>query len=129
MIRLTGLLMAVLFAVGAFPFSAALADDYDELYPENLSEGHLSATAAILIEADSGRVVFEKNPDERMYPASTTKILTVWLALMMAENLEGGSYDNKLENAFPVSENAVNLAPDESSAKFAAGEEVRLIDL
>ena len=129
LIRLAGLLMAVLFAVAAFPFSMALADDYDELYPENLSEGHLSATAAILIEADSGKVIFEKNADERMYPASTTKVLTVWLALVMAENLEGGSYDSKLENAFPVSENAVNLAPDESSAKFAAGENVRLIDL
>ena len=128
-IRLAGLLLAVLFLLSSFSLPAARADDYDERYPEFLSEGHLSATAAILIEADSGNVVFEKNADERMYPASTTKILTVWLALVMAENLEGGSYDSKLENAFPVSENATNLAPDESSAKFAAGENVRLIDL
>ena len=127
-IRLAGLLMAVLLLVSSFSPSA-LADEYDERYPEFLSEGHLTATAAILIEADSGNVVFEKNADERMYPASTTKILTVWLALMMAENLEGGSYSSKLENAFPVSANATNLAPDESSAKFAAGENVRLIDL
>ena len=126
--RIAALLMAALLFACALP-PAALADEYDPLYPEYLSEGHLSATSAIVIEADSGKVVFEKNPDQRMYPASTTKILTVWLALMMADNLEGASYAEKLETKFTISENAVNLAPDESSAKFAAGEEVRLIDL
>ena len=122
-IRLAGLLLAVLFFLRAFP-APALADEYDERYPELLAEGHLTASAAILLEADSGRVIFEKNADQRMYPASTTKILTVWLALAMGDSLE-----EKMETKFPVSENAVNLAPDESSAKFAAGEEVRLIDL
>ena len=113
---------AVLMLCALFP--AALADEYDENYPELLSEGHLTASSVILIEADTGRVIFEKNPDQRMYPASTTKILTVWLALTMGESLEDG-----LETRLPLSENAVNLAPDESSAKFAAGENVRLIDL
>ncbi len=113
---------AVLMLCALFP--AALADEYDENYPELLSEGHLTASSVILIEADTGRVIFEKNPDQRMYPASTTKILTVWLALTMGESLEYG-----LETKLPLSENAVNLAPDESSAKFAAGENVRLIDL
>ncbi|MBR6187215.1 MAG: D-alanyl-D-alanine carboxypeptidase [Clostridia bacterium] len=127
-IRSLGLLLAALLFVSLFP-APALADEYDPLYPEYLSEGHLSATSAILIEADSGKVVFEKNADERMYPASTTKILTVWLALMMAENLEGETLQEKLQTKFPLSENATNLAPDESSAKFATGEEVRLIDL
>ena len=125
--RLKALLLAALLCVPAFfapCLSPALADEYDERYPENLAEGHLTATAAILIEQDSGQVVFEKNADERMYPASTTKIMTVWLALMMADSLPEG-----LETTFPVSANATNLAPDESSAKFAIGEEVRLIDL
>ena len=122
-IRLMGFLAAAVLTLAAL-CPASLADEYDKNYPELLSEGHLTATAAILIEADSGRVIFEKNADERMYPASTTKILTVWLALMLGDSLENGM-DTKL----PVSENAVNLAPDESSAKFAAGEQVQLIDL
>ena len=122
-IRLMGFLAAaVLMAAALCPH--AFADEYDKNYPELLSEGHLTAASAILIEADSGRVVFEKNADERMYPASTTKILTVWLALMMGDSLENG-----MNTKLPVSENAVNLAPDESSAKFAAGENVGLIDL
>lgn len=121
--RLAELMAAAVLMLSAL-FPAALADEYDKNYPELLAEGHLTASSAILIEADTGRVIFEKNPDQRMYPASTTKILTVWLALMMGDSLEYG-----LETKLPLSENAVNLAPDESSAKFAAGENVRLIDL
>jgi len=113
-----GLLLAVLLCLPVFA-APALADDYDPLYPELLAEGHLSAASAILIEAESGKVIFEKNAEQRMYPASTTKILTVWLALTMGDP----------EQKYTVSENAVNLAPDESSAKLAAGEQVKLIDL
>lgn len=122
-IRLAALVAAAVVWLSAL-CPAALADEYDKNSPEKLSEGHLTATAAILIEADSGRVIFEKNPDERMYPASLTKIMTVWLALMEADYLEDG-----LETTFTVSDRAVALAPDESSAKFASGEQVRLIDL
>ena len=114
--RLLGLLAAVLLCVSLFP-APALADEYDPLYPEYLSEGHLSATSALLIEADSGKVVFEKNADQRMYPASTTKILTVWLALVMGESLE-----EKMETKFPVSANAANLAPDVNGGRSGGGE-------
>lgn len=41
----------------------------------------VSAYSAVVIEADSGRVIFEKNPDERMPMASTTKIMTALLCL------------------------------------------------
>ena len=122
-IRLMALLMAALLAVPLFCVPA-LADEYDPNFPELLSEGHLTATSAILIEAESGKVIFEKNADEPMYPASTTKILTVWMALNMADMLPDG-----LDTKFTVSEYAVNLSPDESSAKLAAGEQVKLIDL
>ena len=41
--------------------------------------------AAILIDRDSGRVLFEQNADKRLYPASTTKIMT---AVLVLENLQ-----------------------------------------
>ncbi len=41
----------------------------------------VSAYSAVVIEADSGRIIFEKNPDERMPMASTTKIMTALLCL------------------------------------------------
>ena len=40
-----------------------------------------SATAAILIDADSGRVLYEKQADRQMLIASTTKIMTALVAL------------------------------------------------
>lgn len=41
----------------------------------------LNAEAALLISPDSGMVLYEKNADERRYPASTTKIMTALLTL------------------------------------------------
>ncbi len=41
----------------------------------------ISATSAILIEATTGRVIYEKNPDEQRAPASLTKMMTGILAL------------------------------------------------
>lgn len=45
----------------------------------------LSAESATLIDADTGQVLFSKNPDQPMFPASTTKALT---ALIIAEDLK-----------------------------------------
>jgi len=43
--------------------------------PEN------SARAAVLMEVETGRVLYEKNPHEKLPMASTTKIMTAILAL------------------------------------------------
>lgn len=37
--------------------------------------------SAILIDADTGRILYEKNIDSKIYPASTTKIMTATLVL------------------------------------------------
>ena len=82
--RLVCLLLTVLMlAVCACPAALASSSDYDSNHPEKLNDTDLSASAAILIEVNSGMVVYEKNADVRMYPASTTKILTTYLALLM----------------------------------------------
>lgn len=47
----------------------------------------LSSASAILMEASTGTVLFEKNPDEVRSPASITKIMTL---LLIFENLEKG---------------------------------------
>lgn len=41
----------------------------------------LQAEAAILIEASSGTILYEKNATQKMYPASMTKMLTALVAL------------------------------------------------
>ncbi|MBR4890984.1 MAG: D-alanyl-D-alanine carboxypeptidase [Clostridia bacterium] len=37
--------------------------------------------AAFLLNTDTGKVLYDKNPDKKMYPASTTKIMTAYLVL------------------------------------------------
>ena len=41
----------------------------------------LAASAAILIEESTGTILYEKNADQKMYPASMTKVLTALVAL------------------------------------------------
>ena len=43
----------------------------------------ISAPSAILMEASTGQVVYEKNPDEECPPASVTKIMTLLLILTL----------------------------------------------
>lgn len=48
----------------------------------------VTAGAAILIDANTGNVLYEKNADKKMYPASTTKIMTALVALDAVQNEE-----------------------------------------
>lgn len=94
---------------------------WDETHPELLDNDMLYARSAILIEASTGEVLFEKNADEIMYPASTTKILTGYIALQMAD----------LENDIvTVSQNAIDLVPPTyQKVPLSAGEEIPIMDI
>lgn len=51
----------------------------------------VSAQAAILMDADTGAILYSKNINEKLYPASTTKIMTCLLAR------EKGNLDDMVE--------------------------------
>ena len=94
---------------------------WDEKHPELLDGGMLYARSAILIEASTGEVLFEKNADEILYPASTTKILTCYIALQMAD---------LANDVVTISQNAVDLVPPTySTIPVSAGERVPMGDL
>jgi len=59
------------------------------------------AKQAILVDMNTGAVLFEKNADDLMPPASMSKLMTV---TMVFERLKDGSL--KMEDTFPVSEKA-----------------------
>ena len=50
-------------------------------YGMQLSESELYARSACLMDADSGRVLYSKNSEQKLPMASTTKIMTCILAL------------------------------------------------
>ncbi len=68
----------------------------------------------------TGSVLYAKNLYERLYPASTTKILTAYIALTHCDDLD----------AFvTVSHSAVDLEPDSSVCGLKEGDVIRLRDL
>lgn len=50
-------------------------------FADNNSQLSISAEAAILIHKDTGKILYSKNANKKMYPASTTKIMTAILAI------------------------------------------------
>lgn len=80
----------------------------------------LNATspAAILVNTNTGKIMYEKNAYQTMYPASTTKMMTAILAL---ENCD-------LTDTAIVSQNAVIL-PEGYLCDLQVGEEVSINDL
>jgi D-alanyl-D-alanine carboxypeptidase (penicillin-binding protein 5/6) len=50
-------------------------------------EDELTARAAILVDAASGKVLYEREPDLRLPPASTTKVITAIVALESGRQL------------------------------------------
>ena len=61
---------------------------YDMSAPQNLSPEHLYAQSALLIDMDTGETLFTKNARVRMYPASTTKIMTLLLGIESGISLD-----------------------------------------
>ncbi|MGN0161772.1 MAG: D-alanyl-D-alanine carboxypeptidase family protein [Lachnospiraceae bacterium] len=68
------------------------------------TELSLSAVAAILMEASTGTVIYEKNCDERLRPASVTKIMTL---LLIFDALDAGKIG--LNDTVSVSEHAASM--------------------
>lgn len=74
------------------------------------AEPHLSARAAILMDAESGEVLYAKDPQRRLAPASTTKILT---ALLILERLDPNRKVMVSPTAVDVVPSKVGLEPGE----------------
>jgi len=90
-------------------------------------EPTISAPHAILIDADSGSVLYEKSPDELIFPASLAKLMTVEYVF---NELKAGRI--KLDDEYPVSEYAWRKggAPSHSSTMYAAlNSRIRVEDL
>lgn len=95
------------------------AAPYDEEHPELLEPDQIYGTAAIVMEFGSGDIVFEKNADMILYPASTTKIMTVLLGIL----------SGSLDDTVTASANAVNMPEDATTMGLREGEEIGMMDL
>ena len=103
----------------------AYADDTvagQEITPAGPGAFDVPCAAAILIDEDSGTVLYEKNADEARHIASITKVMTL---LLTFEALEAGKIS--LEDYVPVSEHAYSMGG--SQIWLEPGEQMTLNDM
>ena len=98
---------------------APAAGESGEATPQNLTADDIRGEAAILIDADTGSVLFEKNANEKLYPASTTKIMTALLALEYGH----------LDDTVTVPKSIAKLPKDSSLVPLKPGEKLTMRDL
>jgi D-alanyl-D-alanine carboxypeptidase (penicillin-binding protein 5/6) len=111
-------LLAVVVAVGIALGGTAYAANNSVQGAKKADEGYdADAPTAILIEASSGSVLFEKNADELRAPSSMMKLMTAEVIFHAIQ--QGGV---KLTDQYVVSENAWRKggAPAGGSTMFAA---------
>ena len=118
---------ALLVSLGALAFAAtsahkpgkpaAVAVAPKKEAPRNKDEPIINAPHAILIAAENGGVLFERDPDKLIFPASLAKLMT---AEYVFHELKEGRI--KLTDEYTVSENAWRKggAPSHGSTMFAA---------
>lgn len=92
------------------------------LWPKKVHLDGLISPDAILLEADSGEVLAEKNADTQIYPASMTKMMTVLLAIEAEPDLD--RQVTVPEDIFPTLKQE-----GASMAGFKSGEVVTVRDL
>lgn len=72
--------------------------------PVSANSLDLNAKSAILMDSTSGKVIYEHNADQKLRPASVTKVMTI---LLIFESLENGTI--KLTDTVPCSEKAMSM--------------------
>ena len=108
MIKLVNRILISLLLITQFSFASYIDTD---------------AEMAVVIDADTGKVLFEKDKDKKTYPASMTKIMTT---LIVFEKLSNGTLT--LDDKFLVSERA--WREREGSSMFVeVDKEIRVEDL
>ena len=101
-----------LFFVGAMIVSAE----------ETVSDLAPNSKSAILLDATTGTILYKKNENERLAPASMTKVMSM---LLIMEAIDGGSLS--LEDEVVISENAASMGG--SQVYLQAGEVYQVKEL
>ena len=119
--RFLALFLTLVLSLCLVPFASAAGDDGPTL-PE---DPDILAKAALLMDVETGTVVYAKNEHEELYPASLTKIMT---ALLTLEAIDEGklTMDQELTATASALE---GLASDGSSAGIKVGETMSVRNL
>lgn len=109
------------YNAGKFPVQQvkALRDWLPVTSDIQLANREIQAKSALLIDSTTGEVLFHKNAHARMYPASTTKLMTALIALERT----------KLDEKVTVGDEILLQGDGESSAGLELGQTLTMNDL
>ncbi len=110
--KFINVIIAVFIIISILPPSSIIAKEQIQL----------KSDSALLVDASSGKVLFEKNINEKLFPASITKIMT---ALLVMESLEKGEIS--LDEKVTISDNAWKMGG--SQVFLGTGEEQTIENL
>jgi len=104
-------------------FSSFLFLNPNKIYGDDQKASHndkidISAESAVILNYDTGDILWEKNSSSPMYPASTTKILSSIIAI---ENI------NDFDQVVEILKNASGR--NHSAFRFRTGDRISLMDL
>lgn len=112
------LLILVIFSFVPNYFVQAIS--YNILENGDELDSKIVSPVALLMESETGTILYEKNAFDKMYPASTTKMMT---AILTLENCD-------LDDIATVSYKAIMQVPyDYTNANLQVGEELTIRDL
>ncbi len=85
----------------------------------------ITGTAALLVDANSRTILYAENENDKVYPASTTKIMT---ALLVLEAIERGELS--LDTIVTITDEAnADIGSDSSTQNLTTGEEISIENL
>ncbi len=106
-------LLALVFILTLTNISTVFAD-YNKLTPIVLKSDEIApeiaAESAILINADSGEIIYQKESNKKQYPASITKLMTVLLALEKGDTSDIMEFSRNA--VFSIERNSNHIAID-----------------
>ncbi|TFJ93759.1 D-alanyl-D-alanine carboxypeptidase family protein [Lentibacillus salicampi] len=115
------LLTSIIFSILFMPFTVFGEENEGDNTDQELNLAP-DARSAILIERDTGEMLFDKNAHKKLPPASMTKVMTL---LLIMEALDQGKIEK--DETIRVSERAASMGG--SQIFLEAGEEMSVNDL
>lgn len=110
-------MMAAVMLLAVLVQSTAYAEETARNTTINSTAVSLSTPSAILMEASTGTVLFEKNPDEMRSPASITKIMTLILTFEALEKGRIKLEDEVITSAYAKSMGGSQVFLDEGEVQ------------
>ena len=111
LIIITSIILLISFGV--------LIGTQNDFYASSNKPPAVNSEGAILIDAQTGEILYSKNEHKKLFPASTTKVMTALLAIE-----KGG-----LNSEFTADSETVNISSDSSSAGIKSGEKFTIEQL